>query len=67
MEFWNIDVALGEAPLAGERYTLRARMHTNQEEYHNEREIVALRRTRGTQGDMLMHPSIHVSDVRLTV
>jgi hypothetical protein len=48
-DFWNIEVGLGEAPLAGEHYTLRAGMHTHQEEYHKEREIIALRHTRGTR------------------
>ncbi len=66
-DFWNIDVALGEALLAGEPYTLRARMHTNREEYHKEHEIVALRRTRGTQDYVLMHPYILVPDIRLTM
>ena len=63
MDFWNSDVALGAASLAGERYTLRARMPTNQEAYHKEREIVALRHARGTQDYVLMHPYILVPDI----
>ncbi len=59
---WNTDGTPGEAPLSSEHSALRARMHTNQKEDHKECEIVALRRTRGTQDDVLMQPSILVPD-----
>lgn len=65
--FWNLDTSLGEVGFGGEVFTARASIHTAAEGYRERREIVPLRRKRGTKDYVQVHPYILVPSIRVII
>lgn len=65
--YWQIDQAVGDAPIRGEEYTIRLRVHTSKERYAEKQEIVPLAHHKGERIYFHARPYILVPDIRITI
>jgi hypothetical protein len=66
--YWQDDVAIGEALVAGERHTVRLRWHTAVERFiHPRRELVPLSPQTRERVYVQARPYILIPDITLTV
>ena len=65
--YWQSYVAIGEAPIQGERTPLRMRLHTVEEGYRERQELVPLKHPKGRRLYLHGRPYILLPDIRLTV
>lgn len=65
--FWQQDVLIGEAPVRGERTSIRLRVHTSPERYGGREELYPLTQRRGERLYVLAKPYILEPQITLSI